>query len=463
MGKSAAKRRKRRQRRAESQRITAEREQTEELAGGAAENVVPRSFVFGARVGASLGHLRDDVRRVMNPLTAAKLHASKGNSIKDFLHVASQFGVTHFMMFSETDLGSYLRFARVPRGPTLTYKIHRYSTCADVAKILRRPHSPDGAEYNHPPLVVLNNFPTEDVHDQLASTMLQGLFPTISVHTVSLSQCRRVVLFSYDTETKRVEFRQFLINMAPVGASRSIKRVVRAQVPAERLRKLEDIADFVLAGNDAFSSDSEREDTEQTRIRLEQDFAAPGQGSAGKAARARSGTRQAIRLVELGPRMQMELLRVEDGLMDGAVLHHAYVHKTPEEITELERRRKAKERLKAMRKSEQEANIRAKGGKHADSSADSSDSSESSVGDSSSGSSDDDDVAWYERETGEKPDERLAKSLRQKPKEEKKRKFNPNFIGRAKKQQKADEGSSRGGDGDDGDDRGPKAAKRPRR
>jgi ribosome biogenesis protein SSF1/2 len=430
-GKSAAKRRRRRQKRAESQRVAAERDQQSTLAGGAGEeaNEVPKTFVFGAKVGPALGQLREDVKRAMNPLTAARLKARHGNTVKDFVHVAAQYGVTHFIVFSETDLGSYVRFARVPRGPTLTFKIHEYSTCADVARILRRPHSPDGAEYNHPPLVVLNNFPAEEIHDRLMSTMLQGLFPTISVRTISLSECRRVVLFSYDTETKQIEFRQYLVTMAPVGASRPIKRVVRAQVPAERLSRLDDIADFVLAGNDAFSSDSERDDTEETRVQLQQDFNAPGQGAVGRAT-ARSGTRQAIRLVELGPRMRMSLMKVEEGLMDGAVLHHAFVQKTPEEITQLERRRKQKERLRALRKSEQEANVQAKDPKAPRASA-------------SESSSEDDDAAWYEREVGEKLSEREAEMLRNRPQEGKKRKYHPVF-GRKSKGGNADAGKPKG-------------------
>lgn len=38
------------------------------------------------------------------------------------------------MMFTETELGSYMRLARLPRGPTLTFKLHNVSTCLILIK-----------------------------------------------------------------------------------------------------------------------------------------------------------------------------------------------------------------------------------------------------------------------------------------------------------------------------------------
>jgi ribosome biogenesis protein SSF1/2 len=68
----------------------------------------------------------------------------------------------------------------------------------------------------------------------------------------------------------------------------------------------------------------------------------------------------AIRLTEIGPRMTLELVKIEDGLCDGEVLYHTYVSKTAEEITELRKRTTDKKRLKEQRKREQEANVQRK-------------------------------------------------------------------------------------------------------
>lgn len=68
----------------------------------------------------------------------------------------------------------------------------------------------------------------------------------------------------------------------------------------------------------------------------------------------------AIRLTEIGPRMTLELVKIEDGLCDGEVLYHTYVSKTSEEVSELRQRNMEKKRLKEQRKREQEENVRRK-------------------------------------------------------------------------------------------------------
>lgn len=40
-----------------------------------------------------------------------------------------------------------------------------------------------------------------------------------------------------------------------------------------------------------------------------------------------------IRLQELGPRLTLELMKVERGLCEGEVLYHSYVTKTAEEVS----------------------------------------------------------------------------------------------------------------------------------
>ena len=82
------------------------------------------------------------------------------------------------------------------------------------------------------------------------------------------------------------------------------------------LSKLEDVADFVLNGND-YDSASEIEDDEKVEIR------------APSVKQESSGTQQrAIRLTEIGPRLRLELVKIEEGMCDGKVLYHRYVHKT---------------------------------------------------------------------------------------------------------------------------------------
>lgn len=133
--------------------------------------------------------------------------------MKDFIHVAGLLGVSHFLILSHTEKSSYLRLARCPRGPTLTFKIHSYSLDSDIARAQIRPRDPVGL-YKNSPLVryvnssndlcfgicihvywrnsllqiVLAGFGGEEEHLKLTTTMFQNIFPAINVNTVSCVQ-----------------------------------------------------------------------------------------------------------------------------------------------------------------------------------------------------------------------------------------------------------------------------------
>lgn len=81
------------------------------------------------------------------------MQEKKRNNLKDFLNVAGPMGVTHFLMFSKTESAPYLRVARTPQGPTLTFKIHEYSLAVDVAQSQLRPRCPQDL-FKTSPLVI---------------------------------------------------------------------------------------------------------------------------------------------------------------------------------------------------------------------------------------------------------------------------------------------------------------------
>ena len=70
--------------------------------------------------------------------------------------------------------------------------------------------------------------------------------------------------------------------------------------------------------------------------------------------------RRAVKLVELGPRMRLRMTKVEEGLCSGKVMWHEHVHKTKEEIKELERRWEQRRREKEARKKQQKENVEKK-------------------------------------------------------------------------------------------------------
>ena len=69
-------------------------------------------------------------------------------------------------------------------------------------------------------------------------------------------------------------------------------------------------------------SDSEAEDDPASRVELPERYVGAGNAPS---------QQSAMRLMELGPRMTLELFKVEKGLCEGDVLFHKFEQKTPEE------------------------------------------------------------------------------------------------------------------------------------
>jgi len=283
--------------------------------------------------------------------------------------VAGMLHVSHFLMLTERRSNVNLRVARVPRGPTLSFRVHNFARARDIVAAQKRPADVAQA-YRFPPLVVLNGFSSggalggekalkvsKSAADNALQTMqitLQGMFPTINVRNVQLKQCRRVVLFHRDKGTGLVQMRHYLVRAAPVGASRGVRKLNRAKVP--NLGALDDVADYVLSGGRAgvvdggLTSDSEFED-ESARVTLPQAFSGKGNKAA---------ARSAVKLTELGPRMTLELLKIEAGLGEGEVLYHARMHKSAEETLATAQRHAVSATVKAARQAAQADNVAAK-------------------------------------------------------------------------------------------------------
>jgi len=48
----------------------------------------------------------------------------------------------------------------------------------------------------------------------------------------------------------------------------------------------------------------------------------------------------AVRLIEIGPRMQLQLIKIQEGFTTGEVLYHKFIEKTPEEMEYLKQKKK---------------------------------------------------------------------------------------------------------------------------
>ncbi|KAI0064694.1 Brix-domain-containing protein [Artomyces pyxidatus] len=299
-----------------------------QAAAGAA-NSVPKSFVIKhGQVGSSLTQLTRDVRKVMEPNTASRLKERARNKLKDFLTMAPALQVTHLLAFTLTDVAPSLRIVRLSNGPTLSFRIERYSLVKDVLSAARRAKNLGRVEYMSAPLLVLASFPppspTTPPHLSLIMKTFQTLFPPLAPHTLALSSARRIVLVAYNAERGTVDWRHFRITVKPYGVSRRVRRVLDAGGALD-LGNEKDVADFVLRkrgeGTDGYesaaSSASSVGGDEGDAVDLAEDYV--GRNN-------RKGTKRAVRLDEIGPRMELRLVKITEGVpgKEGGVIYHEF-------------------------------------------------------------------------------------------------------------------------------------------
>lgn len=80
----------------------------------------------------------------------------------------------------------YITFCyRVPRGPTLTFKLHNFSLSRDVVSMAKKQLVFEEA-FKTSPLIVLNNFSGEGMQLKLMASMFQNMFPSINLTTVNI-------------------------------------------------------------------------------------------------------------------------------------------------------------------------------------------------------------------------------------------------------------------------------------
>lgn len=228
-----------------------------------------------------------------------------------------------------------------------------------------------GGEYRNPPLLVLNGFqqPADGQSMpqlKLMSTMFQGLFPPIQVEKSALPTFRRVLLISYNHSTGLISMRHFTITVRPQGVSRRVRKLLNpGSKRAPDLANQDDIADYLLrradragsASTDGYDSMSESEaseaESDTNAVELPEDYV--GRGN-------KKGERKAVRLVETGPRLELKLVKIVEGLVgskrgEGQTVYHAIETRTKEQESKLQRAHDERKKLKEKRKAEQAANV----------------------------------------------------------------------------------------------------------
>lgn len=375
----------------------------------------PKSMVIrigAGDVGPSVTQLVKDVRTMMEPGTAGRLKERRSNRLRDYTAMTGPLGVSHLLLFSRSTTGNTnLRLALTPRGPTLHFRVEKYSLSKDVKKAQNHAQG-GGKEFLTAPLLVMNNFispppaegaqPTIPKHlESLTTTIFQSLFPPISPQSTPLTSIRRVLLLnrekpkpqpsssSKEEGTYILNLRHYAITTKQTGLSRGIRRLNAAEkllnqknrskgrVP--NLGKLEDVADYLLdpsaarAADGGFTSGSESEVETDAEVEVLESNArkvlnkkqmAALQSSNGDGKQQKKGQpgveKRAVKLVELGPRLKLRMTKVEEGVCAGKIMWHEFLEKSPEETKEMEKVWEQRRREKEARKKLQKENVERK-------------------------------------------------------------------------------------------------------
>jgi len=369
----------------------------------------PKSMVIrigAGEVGPSVSQLVTDLRLVMEPGTASRLKERKNNKLRDYTTMAGPLGVTHLLLFSKSPSGNTnMRLAITPRGPTLYFRVENFSLCKDILKSQKHPKS-DKLLYTNAPLLVMNNFTTSSAStattnggdnsppvpkhlESLITSVFQSLFPALNPQSTPLSSIRRVLLLNREPPSNpengsyTITIRHYAISARPTGLPKPIKRLNAAKkhtrsdgrgkgVP--NLGRLEDVSEWLLDADERGSytsgSESEAETDAEVEVLAPRQKKLSGHGKKHKAASAENREngpgveRKAVKLAELGPRMKLRLVKVEEGLCEGKVLWHEFVSKTKEEEMETdkvwEQRRREKEERKRVQRENLERKRKAK-------------------------------------------------------------------------------------------------------
>ncbi|KAL8274577.1 hypothetical protein Esti_001480 [Eimeria stiedai] len=376
---------------------TSEKGAPEVGSGAPSSPGAPASIVVKrGRVGPSCRLLVRDWRQVVGPRVAAKLKESRTNKVRDFQSVASCLGVSHLQLLTQTDHGLYLKIARLPSGPTITFQVLSFSLIGDVQRSVSGARL-DPKDLRTPPVLVLSssssssssssnssssNSSSEGLRSvqalQLATSMLRSVFAPVDVRTSKLSDFRRVAFFrrvpaassSNSSSSKGEEeglvfqFRHYSVSLKAAKLTAGVESVLRAAAGGAAQKQLlqqlqqqqqTDACDLLLA--------AEQQPQQQQQVRFDV-AACPARLSKrsslqlllpGKQQQQQQQQQEelsmAVQLREIGPRLQLKLIKIEDDVCTGKVLYHALIAKTPEELRVL---KKKEQMLKAKREEERQ-------------------------------------------------------------------------------------------------------------
>jgi ribosome biogenesis protein SSF1/2 len=167
----------------------------------------------------------------------------------------------------------------------------------------------------------------------------QTLFPPLAPHKLALSSARRIVLVAYNADRGTIDWRHFRITVKPYGVSRRVRRVLQGTGATVRagsgavldLGNEKDVADYVLRARGGGASTDGGYETAASEMSSVAEGGEDGEDVVSLAEdyvgrNNRKGQKRAVRLDEIGPRMEIRLVKITEGVpgKEGAVIYHEF-------------------------------------------------------------------------------------------------------------------------------------------
>ncbi|GMG39159.1 unnamed protein product [[Candida] boidinii] len=139
-------------------------------------------------------------------------------------------------------------------------------------------------------------------------------------------------MLNKDKDTGIIELRHYFIDTKLVDVSKNVKRLINVKRHVNKklpnLAKVKDVADVILDpyANAGFTSDSEVEDDAIVEVQEKSDYltrpknaksaASGANGAASSEQEEQTRRKKAVKLTEVGPRMRLELIKIEEGVCE---------------------------------------------------------------------------------------------------------------------------------------------------
>ena len=230
-------------------------------------------------VGSGVRELVSDMKKVLSPYSFAKLKALRKNKLKDFVSASGLVGAKMLLLFRSHLDKTTAALARFPHGPTMHFEVSRFCTMSDVHKSDNDGTATFNKKEKADPFLVLSGFGEND-EDQALAAMFQGMFPSILVGALNLNTMKRVV--SISKENGVIKIRHYKVTKKDLQVNEGLDMILKGHIP--------DLSDYQSVDDFVFE-------------KMKQ--------SAGEKRQT------AVRLHEIGPRIDMVLKQTETEVFGG--------------------------------------------------------------------------------------------------------------------------------------------------